>query len=202
MYTSKRCLTLQFWKKLWMCWRSKQISKLTLKLWDKSSEEYTSLIHYTYCLLKKLLHILHWAFPLTYFPLVCKSSNNLLTTASCVRDATVWNTAGIIRDSSTFNSISFSAENVVLGIAGGRSHKIISLLNKKIGLVSYTQKGNKTKHWVKAIYCWIINYFLSWVTCLDNNLKSTFRNWMHKHLLLKSKKSSKQHIMGKYLKIP
>lgn len=81
-----------------------------------------------------------------YCSLVFKYTKNLLTTASCVRDATVWKTAGIMRDSSTFNSISFSAENVVLGMAGGRSHKIISLLNKKIGLVSYTQKENETKY--------------------------------------------------------
>lgn len=79
-----------------------------------------------------------------------KYATNLLTTASCVRDATVWKTAGIIRDSSTFNSISFSAENVVLGIAGGRSHKIISLLNKKIGLVSYTQEESEITRLVKV----------------------------------------------------
>lgn len=143
-YTSKRRFAQHFWKKLWTCWRSKHISKLTLMLWDQGSEEYSITNTPILLTLKKLFHILHQAFPLIHFSSVCKYSNNLLTTASCVRDATVWNTAGIIRDSSTFNSISFSAENVVLGIAGGRSHKIISLLNKKIGLVSYTRKGNQT----------------------------------------------------------
>lgn len=132
---------------------------------------------------------------------MCKYSKNLLTTASCVRDATVWNTAGIMRDSSTFNSISFSAENVVLGIAGGRSHKIISLLNKKIGLVSYTQKENETKHWVKATYCSITNYFIMQVTCQEH-VKIYMCKLIYNHLFLKAKKSSKQYVTKKYLKIP
>lgn len=63
-----------------------------------------------------------------------------LTTASCVLEATVWKTAGIIRDSSTFISMSFSVEKVVLGIAGARSHRIISLLKRKIGFVSCIKK--------------------------------------------------------------
>lgn len=61
---------------------------------------------------------------------------NITTRASCVREATVWKTAGIRRDSSTLTWISLSMENVVLGIVGSRSDKIISLLNRNIGFVS------------------------------------------------------------------
>lgn len=79
-----------------------------------------------------------------------KNNYFYLTTASCVLEATVWKTAGIIRDSSTFISMSFSVEKVVFGIAGGRSHKIISLLKRKIGFVSCSKKKTKT-NWSKTL---------------------------------------------------
>lgn len=77
-----------------------------------------------------------------------------LTTASCVLEATVWKTAGIISDSSTFISMSFSVEKVVLGIAGGSSHKIISLLKRNIGFVSYESKNAKKNSEVKCYKYW------------------------------------------------
>lgn len=84
----------------------------------------------------------------------------------------MWKTAGIIRDSSTFISMSFSVEKVVFGIAGGRSHKIISLLKRKIGFVSYRNKKAKEtevkcyKYWtctLPSIYEADKPYFWSWV---------------------------------------
>jgi hypothetical protein len=41
--------------------------------------------------------------------------------------------------------MSFSVEKVALGIAGARSHKIISLLKRKIGFVSYKENAEATE---------------------------------------------------------
>lgn len=95
-------------------------------------------------------------------------SNKTFTTASCVREATVWKTAGIISDSSTLSSISFSIEKVVLVIVGARSHKIISLLNRNMGLVSWETKTQCVKTIEQNTSGIMTSFFSLSASCTEN----------------------------------